>query len=144
MTQVDFYILKANTLQARLAFATRLSEKIINNRHQLAIATDNDDTGVQLSEQLWQVRPDAFLAHSIVSADSQQQDPILICQATPPAHCHDVLMNLSNSVLENCFSRFNRVVEIVVQEDSILQQTRQAYQFYKSRSYPIRNHRLDV
>ena len=125
-----------------MAFATRLCEKIVNNRHQLAIATDGDNTGEQLSQQLWQSRPDSFLAHSIVAAESQQQDPILICQTTPPAHCHDVLMNLSNSLLEHCFSRFNRVVEIVVQDEEILHQTRQAHKFYASRQYPIRIHNI--
>ncbi|BFM05420.1 DNA polymerase III subunit chi [Halioxenophilus aromaticivorans] len=144
MTQVDFYVLSAASIEARLGFAARLGEKILNGRHQLVIATPNADLGQQLSEQLWHLRPDAFIAHSLVDETSQQNDPVLVCQTTPPAHCHDVLINLTDTLLEHCFSRFNRVVEIVVQEPSILAQTREAYQFYKARSYPIRTHRLDV
>lgn len=143
MTQVDFYILAATHLEARLAFATRLSEKIVNARHQLVIATHGESLGQQLSDQLWQVRPDAFIAHNIVDETSQQRAPVLVCQTKPPAHCHDVLINLSDSLLEHCFSRFNRVVEIVVQEPKVLEQTREAYQFYSARKYPIRTHKIN-
>lgn len=143
MTQIDFYILAATNLQARLAFVARLADKIMAARHQLCIATQSVEQGEALSEILWQVKPESFIAHSLVIDAGKYHDPVLISPEQPPAFCHDVLINLTDGLLENSFSRFNRVLEIVVQTPEVLSQTREAFQFYKSRSYPIRTHNLN-
>ena len=146
MTQIDFYILSASQLEARIAFAARLCEKIASARHPLVVAHPSEADCQQFSQQLWHLRPDAFVPHHIAndSDTNAQRAPIWLCQKQPPPHAHDVLINLSGSLLEHCFSRFNRVVEIVVQDTSILEQTRDAYQFYNARKYPIRTHKLTV
>jgi len=64
------------------------------------------------------------------------------CHSEPPRFCHDVLINTSGKLLEDHFSRFHRLVEVVVQMPPVLKQTRAAYQFYKARGYPIRSHDL--
>jgi len=53
-----------------------------------------------------------------------------------PDHHHDVLINLS-SPQPNFFSRFQRVLEVVIQDEAILSQTRQHYKFYKERGYQV-------
>ena len=142
MTEIDFYILGGQDHQARLAFAARLAEKMFLSQRQLVIATADPQSSQDLSEQLWQSRPESFIAHGIYEQQKQLEDPVVLCHQAPPTFCHDVLINISGQLLESHFSRFHRLVEIVVQTPEVLEQTRAAYQFYKARGYPIRSHDL--
>ncbi|WP_317931305.1 DNA polymerase III subunit chi [Halioxenophilus sp. WMMB6] len=142
MTQIDFYILPQADPQARLAFVARLAEKILASHHQLVIATAGTDQSNALSEQLWASRPVSFIAHQVIEPTTKANDPVLICAAEPPAYCHDVIINLTDGIIEKHFSRFHRLLEVVIQEPTCLAQSRSAYQFYKSRGYPIRSHNV--
>ena len=142
MTEIDFYILPQAQPGARLSFVARLAEKIFQTRRHLLIASASSDQAEAMSRSLWHTRPDSFIGHSIVAGGEQSRDPVLICHEPPPAYCHDVLINLSDTILEDHFSRFHRLVEVVSQEPDVLTQTRAAYQFYKSRGYPIRSHKI--
>ena len=142
MTEIDFYILGVAEPQARLTFAARLSEKIFLSQRQLLIATADAEASQAVSDSLWQSRPESFIAHGIYGQEPKLEHPVLVSHEPPPGFCHDVLINLSGDLLEAHFSRFHRLVEIVIPVPEVLEQTRAAYQFYKSRGYPIRSHDL--
>lgn len=142
MTEIDFYILSGSTTNDRWAFVARLADKIFRARHHLLIASSNEAHSQELSQHLWTNQPTTFIGHSVVGNAQPINDPVLISHDSLPAHCHDVLINLTDRVLEDHFSRFHRLVEVVVQEEQVLAQSRKAYQFYKSRGYPIRTHDL--
>jgi len=137
MTRIDFYILPATEPEDRFQFACRLVDKAAQNGHSIYIHTRNEADSKQLDDQLWQFRADSFIPHSLVSEQSNGR--IEIGHDADPAHHHDVLINLAHEV-PLFFSRFQRVSEIVVQEEDVVRATRKHYAFYKERGYPLHNH----
>ena len=52
-----------------------------------------------------------------------------------------LLLNLSKTT-PPYFSRFERLSEVVIQEQESLQSSRERFSFYKSRGYPIETRKL--
>lgn len=142
MTHIDFYILSSADEDARLAFVSRLSEKIFLARRQIVIATEDENSRQLMSQQLWSARPESFLAHDLGENFQQPNEAIVVTNHQPHPHCHDVLINLTQGVLENHFSRFQRLVEVVNQNEDVLARSRKTFQFYRERGYPIKSHKL--
>ena len=137
MTRVDFYILPQTAEEDRFQFACRLVEKAYRQGHHIYLHTRNETDAQLLDEQLWAFRAENFIPHQRLSEDSQGKIEIG-CDADPQ-HQHDLLVNLDHQV-PLFFSRFERVAEIVVQDDAVIKATRQHYGFYKERGYPLHNH----
>ncbi|MGH1484802.1 MAG: DNA polymerase III subunit chi [Cellvibrionaceae bacterium] len=138
MTQVDFYILQQDNPIARLHFACRLSEKAANRNHHIVIAVQDEAQAKTLSEYLWSFKPESFLPHHLQTEEAPSSS-IMLAWDKDEDQYHDILINLRDDIPE-WFSRFQRVMEIVVQEDSCLSQTRDHFQFYRDRGYPLKSH----
>ncbi len=151
MTQIDFYILPDSSLEAQLHFACRLTEKAQRLGRKVYIATGDRQHSEQLDELLWTFRPESFIPHACQESgdDSETTEgkannmdvSVLIGHNNNGGNHHDLLINLSRKV-PDCFSRFERLSEIVIQEHSVLSKTRENYKFYRDRGYPIRSHDL--
>lgn len=160
MTQVDFYILPEPDLQARHNFACRLVEKISRLGREVCINTIDAQQSQQFDELLWAYNPTSFIPHEsclggndtpLTAEPTGDSKSETIKEASPQASkvwiTHDdnfldhhyTLINLSTKQPPH-FSRFERLVEIVVQEESILAASRERYRFYQERGYPINNH----
>jgi DNA polymerase-3 subunit chi len=144
LTEIDFYILPDSDEPARQAFVARLAEKILRARHQLTVLTQDPAHSEQISAALWSSRPESFIAHTNCDQDEQPTpaDSVIIGHKPPPDFCHDVLLNLTQDVGVNFFSRFRRAIHVVIQSERALSESREHYQFYKSREYPLRTHDL--
>ncbi|MFC3680202.1 DNA polymerase III subunit chi [Bacterioplanoides pacificum] len=137
MTQVDFYVLGGQQINDQWLFACRLSEKAARQGKQILLQVDDAQQAQQLSELLWCHREGAFVPHALSNDNQAPADvDISIGWSTDPGHQHDVLINLS-SKLPDFFSRFHRLVEVVVQHDRVLDYTRNHYKFLKDRGYPV-------
>lgn len=139
MTRIDFYILEQDSLIARLHYACRLTEKALHHQHQVVLAVDNEQTAKELSDYLWQFKPESFVPHQLQTEKTLA--PIRICWSHDDEQQHDILINLQNQVPTG-FSRFGRVMEIVVQQEQCLQDTREHFQFYRDRGYPLQSHKI--
>lgn len=146
MTEIDFYILKAE--QSRADFAALLCHKVFSLGHKVFICTENKEQSELLSEQLWNIKPDSFLANEIIDKESEAQSgksPIKIshniCEQSAPLLDNDVLINLTLDIPPH-FSRFKRSVEIIDQNERIKEKLRNNYSFYKQRGYPLKLHDL--
>lgn len=128
--QVDFYILPANTLAARYDFACRLAETAWRQQRQVYLHVTDHDLAVQLDQQLWNFRPDAFLPHRLISEEGPAAPVLIGWQVDEAPDPGDVLINLSASV-PACFQRFQRVAEIVVQTPEVLAATRHHWRTYQ-------------
>jgi DNA polymerase-3 subunit chi len=137
MTRVDFYVLQEQALIARYHFCCRLAEKAINHGHHIVIAVDDADQATTLSEYLWSFKPESFLPHDL-QTESDTSPIILVWEEVEDQH-HDLLINLRDTIPDG-FSRFERVFEVVVQEESCLTSTRNHFQFYRDRGYPLKSH----
>ncbi len=146
MTRVDFYILQNQSAIDRLTFACRLAEKAVNQGNLISIMSENSEQSDQLDSLLWSFKPESFVPHTKFSEISSTENPdiktpVVICTEKPAPDHHDVMINLQPGI-PGQFSRFKRLIEIVIQEQSILNTTRQNYKFYSDRGYPIYHHKI--
>ncbi len=137
MTRIDFYVLQQDSAIARLHYACRLTEKAMNHGHHIVIAVDDEAQATTLSEYLWSFKPESFLPHQLQYKEGPA--PIVLVWDEDKDQYHDILINLSSKI-PDWFSRFQRVMEVVVQETECLALTRSHFQFYRDRGYPLKSH----
>lgn len=136
MTRVDFYILDSADPSALLGYCCRLVEKAYRSGHRICIVTEDPDQQRHLDALLWHYRAEAFLPHS-----GDPDDWISLTHEGALGDHSDVLVNLGPTPPAH-FSRFQRLAEIVCQEDSRLAASRERYSFYKHRGYPLHTHSI--
>lgn len=141
MTRVDFYLLRDTGESARALFACRLTEKAVQQGHQVYINTESTLQLQQLDDLLWTFRAGSFLPHAVDDGEGHGATAVLLAHGKEPADSHDVLVNLSNDV-PAFFSRFNRVAELVGGDEKQRAEARNRYRFYKDRGYTLNTHEI--
>lgn len=143
MTRINFYILKSNSPNDRMAFICRLVDKIYNKGHQILLYTeDNQQTGM-IDDMLWTWKQGSFIPHEVYAGDEISDCPVIISHDHERAtDIDDILINMAGDV-PAFFSRFERVSEIVDRDETMTQMARQRYRFYKERGYPLESHDID-
>ena len=139
MTRVDFYVVADASPEARLQVAARLTEKAHRQGHSLFINTGSESEAALLDELLWTFRPGSFIPHHSLKEGSE--GPIVLGWGQEPSSHDDVLINLALTP-PAFFSRFQRVAELVTQEETALKAMRESWRFYKDRGYPLQKHDL--
>ncbi len=140
MTRIDFYILPETAARERLVFACRLAQRALQAGSQVYLAVDNAEQARELDQLMWDFRPESFLAHDC-EGQTRLQAPVAIGFGDDCGNHHDLLINLKQQI-PDYFSRFERLAEIVCQDDQILAKTREHFTFYRDRGYPIQSHNL--
>ena len=136
MTKISFYRINGNR-QEGLRLACQLGEKAF--RQNLSVLFHCDEaTTADLSAMLWSFQPSAFLPHSI---EQEPSDTIAITSADSPGNHHDVLISLTANT-PKWYSRFEKAIEIVYDDQQIMTSKRDAFRYYKSRGYPLQYHDL--
>lgn len=141
MTEIDFYILKENTIAARDHFACRLAEKAMHTGRQVVIYVDDKEHAESLSHYLWSFKPEAFVPHRFALTNEHAIEKVVIDWQGNTEPYHDVMINLKQEIPKE-FSRFQKLTEIVVQDDDLLAITRSHFQFYRDRGYPLKSHKM--
>ena len=139
MTSIDFYVLASDQTSARLQFACRLAYKAWQQDRMVYLHCANEQEAKELDALLWSFRPEAFLPHGLHHTSATEQ---VVCGwENDPAPHHDLLINLSNDTPE-FFSRFNRLAEILIEQDAVLSSARERFRFYRERGYPLETHQI--
>ena len=121
--------------------ACRLTEKVYNMGHKVYLHTESSSHASLLDDLLWTYKAGAFLPHAIFETSSAEIPPILIGHdAEPPADSH-LLINLSTEI-PAFFSRFERVAELIDQNDENRKSGRERFRFYRDRGYTLNSHQL--
>lgn len=152
MTRVDFYILPHRDIAERHRFACKLVEKAFRLGHSIYIHSDDRAQADAIDRLLWGFRESSFIPHRVTEAASpgpDNREPVHIGYSDHVTHPTtagarapaDLLVNLSLGIPE-CFSRFDRVSEIVVQDPQIQAATRANFRFYRDRGYQLQTHDL--
>ena len=146
MTRIDFYVLPDMRLDARLDFAARLACKAFRAGHRSVFQVEDEAMAEQLDSLLWVEPAQAFLPHARLGTSDASRVPVTIGTAAEIEACeatgrlvHDLLINLGSAIPER-FASFDRVAEIISQDEQILAAGRRNYRFYRERGYPIENH----
>jgi DNA polymerase III subunit chi len=144
MTQVDFYILPDSDLPARLHYVCRLAQQLRRAALSIYIATDDELHSRQLDQLLWEQPPESFLPHHVAGLDDKRNDEttgITISHHADAVAPSTVYINLRNHP-PPLPTAIARVIEIVVQEASVLDSTRKNYAAYKSHGAEIKTHKM--
>ena len=139
MTRVDFYVVKSSGAEARLSVAARLTEKALGRGHRVFINCDSQSQVDTLDDYLWRFKPSSFIPHCPASSDAEER--VVIGFEDAPGSHNDVLINLALAP-PSFFARFERVAEVVTQDENSLQALRDAWRHYKDRGYPLTKHDL--
>ena len=142
MTRVDFYILNSSDTIARTKFACRLAEKAWQMENQVYLHTQNEQQSQQLDQLLWNWRQDSFVPHQQQGQTDDADCPVLIGHNHEPEGTSQVLINLDQDV-PGFFSRFERVIEIVDQDEKIKEKARDRFKFYRDRGYDLNTHNIN-
>lgn len=141
MTKIDFYILKGQEDTDRQVFACRLAEKAYKLGHHIYIHTANAEQSKQLDEALWSFRADSFVPHQLDDGHAGTDCPVLIGHNSTPPRLMHLLINL-NTEQPLFFSQFERMAEVIDNNDTIKVAGRRRFQFYKERGYVIDTHNM--
>lgn len=143
MPRIDFYLLANRGATARHLFACRLAEKAWKTGHKVFIRVNDATEAAILDNLLWTFRQGSFVPHTL--AENHENDPlaaVLIGSGPAPEAFHDLLVNLTPEVPED-WQSFERIAEIVDQEENVRQAGRQKYRFYQSQGVEPATHKLD-
>ena len=141
MTRIDFYVLPGDDPHARRMTACRLIEKAYRQGHRLYLKTESEAETQVLDDLLWTFRQGSFVPHELAeSADPEA--PVIIGSGVPPADMRDVLINLGSDMVVG-FENFDRVAELVDQQEYIRRAGRQRYKLYQSQGYEIQTHQIE-
>lgn len=137
MTSIDFYFNAPDRLQV----ACRLAGKAYAQKKKLLIFAPAQETARRIDNMLWTWQQLSFLPHCLANDPLAAQTPILITSQPENPPETDVLLNLG-SECPPFFGRYERLLEIVGQDEAERSQGRERFRFYKERGYAIGTHDL--
>jgi DNA polymerase-3 subunit chi len=137
MTRIDFHSNVADTL----LHACKLVRKAWAAGNRIVLVCADGQVLSDLERALWSFSPTEFIPHVPVNDPLASQTPVLLSdgQTEPPVSHHQVLINL-NSQTPAFFSRFERLIEIVGQDDDNKTAGRQRFKYYRDRGYALAHH----
>ena len=139
MTQIDFYTQVDDKLQT----ACRLAAKARSHGLRVTLFCPDRDMASRLDRMLWSLPATGFLPHCASDGPLAAVTPVLIDSSGENPPHDEVLINL-HTEWPACFSRFQRLAEIVGAEEGDRADARTRYKFYRDRGYEIRTHDLSA
>ena len=137
MTRIDFY----SNAEPKLQVACQLAAKAVQQSMRVLILAPGESTARAIDKLLWTFPATGFLPHCMSDDRLAPETPVVItldCEVMP----HDeVLLNLAVEPPVS-FSRFQRLIELIANEDADRQAGRTRFRFYRDRGYEIRHHDL--
>ena len=137
MTTIDFYFNATDRFQV----ACRLAGKAFAQRKRLLIYAPQPDAAQRIDRMLWTWPATGFVPHCYAHDPLAAETPVLIAADDAAPDAGEVLLNLDASCPPH-FERFDRLLEVVGQDDDARSAARERYRYYRDRGYPIRNHDL--
>lgn len=141
MTRVDFYLIADAAHGSQDAAVCKLVHKAFRLGHRIFILTPDSSHAQRLDRLMWIFSPGSFIPHGLSSESTNADLPVLIGYDEPPATYEDVLIQLAPQVPE-CFSRFQRVAEVVSGANEDKAQARERFRFYRDRGYALQTHNI--
>jgi DNA polymerase III subunit chi len=137
VTLVDFYFNAADRFQV----ACRLAGKALAQKKRMLIYAPEPETASRIDKLLWTWPATGFVPHCALHDPLAGDTPILIgSDAQTPREC-ELLLNLGAECPPH-FERFERLLEVVPDDEAERQAGRSRYRFYQARGYKINHHDL--
>ena len=137
MTTIDFYTRCADPLRV----VVQLAAKAWGQHGHVRVLTADESMTAALDTLMWTWPATGFLPHCRLASPLAVETPIVVDHALEHHGAAAVLVNLQASA-PPFFSRFERLAEIVANEDGAIAAARERWKFYKERGYELRSHDL--
>ena len=137
MSQADFYVLPDDAPESRTAFLCRLADKVLGKGLNVFIHVASEPEAERLDQLLWDYRADAFIPHGILN--TKPDAPVQIGWGDQLPEHRDVYINLHLDASEETL-KFDRILEIVIQQPDILAATRKNFALYKQNGITPKMH----
>lgn len=139
MTEVMFHL----NVPDRLAYACRLLRKA-HARGAKVVVSAPPATLAQLDRLLWTFEATDFVPHlhvvaGAVVAPHLRDTPIWLVDEVEQAPHHEALLNLGDELVPG-FESFERVIEIVPDDEAPRQAARKRWRHYADRGYALERH----
>ena len=142
MPDICFYILPSSSLQERDIFTCKLVEKAYRQGVYSVILTASDAHSTHMDDVLWTFRASSFIPHQLYAKNSVvEQDQILISADQSCLPQGSTLINVSQRIPEQ-LDRFERILEILHQDEQVLQSGRDRYKQYQQTGANLTTHKL--
>jgi DNA polymerase III subunit chi len=140
MTGVEFHF----NAPDKLAYACRLLRKAVGKGAKVVVT---GEPGIlrELDTALWTFSALEFVPHCHAGAQPAvlAASPVVLADAPRSAPHQQVLVNLGQQVPEG-FERFERLIEVVTQDEDDRQQARQRWKHYATRGYELKRQDLEL
>lgn len=139
MTEVAFHF----NVPDKLGYACRLLRKATGSGSKVVV-TGESALLRRLDQDLWTFSALEFIPHCMApSGDAKvlEASPVVLSESPRGTPHQQVLVNLGGPVPEG-FERFERLIEVVTQEDEDRAQARSRWKHYADRGYAITKYDL--
>jgi DNA polymerase III subunit chi len=137
MTEVAFHF----NVPDKLGYACRLLRKAVGAGSKVVV-TGEPELLRTLDTELWTFSPVEFIPHCHAASAEPElvaASPVLLADSPRGTPHLQVLVNLGAGVPEG-FERFERLIEVVTQDEGERQQARGRWKHYADRGYAITRH----
>ncbi len=134
MTKIDFY----TGSEDKLRTACQLSHKAMQSGLRVLLHAPDTASLDALDALLWHYPATAFIPHCRSGEEGADEMPVVLCQDMESPPRGDLLVSLHTSCLP-FFSRYERVIEIVGQDEDDVKLGRERFGFYRDRGYEMRH-----
>ncbi|CDY74130.1 DNA polymerase III chi subunit [Caballeronia glathei] len=135
MTRIDFH----SNVGDSIAYACRLVRKAYLSGQPIVVLAEPDRLAA-FDEQLWTFSPLDFVPHCMAASPLAKDTPVVLAANLDEVPHHQILVNLGMSVPPQ-FARFERLLEVVGNEEQELAAGRERYRFYRDRGYALNNYK---
>jgi len=137
VTEITFYTFADNPLDV----ARRVATKALGQGRQVMIYAPDAAVADAIDRLLWTTPALGFVPHCRDRDALANETPILIGADADALRQANVMINLHHEQ-PPAFARFERLIEIVGQDESGREQGRARYRFYQTRGYALKTHDL--
>jgi DNA polymerase-3 subunit chi len=137
MTSISFYTHAPD----KLAVVRQLVAKAWGQGLNVMIFAPDESVAASIDRLLWTQPALSFIPHCRDSHPLAGATPVIIGEHADALLSADVLINLGKEP-PSIFSRFERLLEIVSEDEEDVLSGRQRYRYYKDRGYELVNHDL--
>lgn len=136
MTRIHFYHLSGGqgTLASVIA---RLVIQARRRRLDALVKVESESAAADLGDRLRQL----FTDGTTISMAPDLASPVVLTWTEEPGPHHGLLINTAAGV-PDCFSRFERLAELVYDHPGLVADKRDNFRYYRERGYPLHYHDL--
>jgi DNA polymerase III subunit chi len=137
VTRIDFYV----GARDRIDVACRLAAKAVQAKTRLIVYAPDETVLAKIDRLLWTQSAIGFIPHCMSHDPLASETPVLLARNIDSPPVDDVILNLADACPPT-FARFQRLLEIVSQDDADKAAARERFRFYRDRGYRIETHNL--